>query len=253
LVAAYERFIAEFEKDPRVAEAMMDVAGLMAGEFPRQGLKPNDEGALLWCRKAAATAIPATPLWIKANRAVAGRVGIFDAAEARRLFQKITEQVAGDSLTLARVEHDLQQICLREHDLAGAEIHCYRILGWYRDPTRVPKEDMEKFELDRVIASAGGSMLQAYVSAPWPKAERKRRIQALAESNPYSFELAMERDRALEQLREMPEVPETVVFDKTPDPRAWWRWGLTMGAVLVLVVIGYLVYRPPWRRVPCKQ
>jgi len=249
LVAAYERFIAQFEKDPRVAEAMMDVAHLMKGEFPRQGLKPDHEAAFVWCRKAAARAVPGTPFWRKANFSLAGWMSLKDTAEARRILQTIVEDAHGHSLTLARVERDLQVVCLREHDLAAAEVHCRRVLEWYNDPARVPKEDMEKYDLDGVMAEAGSIMIGAYLTAPWPKAERKRRIEALARSDFTDFELKMEVDRALEDLKTRHEVPETVVFDKVADSRAGWRWALSIAGLVLLVVMGYFVYRRPWRRV----
>ena len=248
LVAAYQRLIAEHEKKPRVAEAMMDVAALMELKSPPENLNPDEAAALKWYRRAAQTATPGSPLWTKANFYLAGRL-IYDTAEPRQILQRITEHAAGHSLTLARVEHDLQAICLREDDLAGAEVHCRRILDWYNDPARVPKEDMEKFELDRVIASAGGVMIGAWATAPWPKSERKRRMDALVDAYGFNGSLHEDRRFALELLAKVPDLPETVVFDKVADSRAGWRWALTIAGLVLLVVLGYLVYRRPWRRV----
>ena len=75
-------------------------------------------------------------------------------------------------------------------------------------------------------------------------------MDALLESFPGHGWLMPYRDLSLQTLAKSPEVRETVLFDEKADSRAGWRWALTIAALVLLVVIGYLVYRRAWRRVP---
>lgn len=47
-VAGYQKLIEEHAADPRVADAMLDVAHLMENEDPETGLRPDPASALRW-------------------------------------------------------------------------------------------------------------------------------------------------------------------------------------------------------------
>lgn len=119
---------------------------------------------------------------------------------AREHLVAIGRHARGHSLTLARVEYNLQVLEIHERRWDMAEMRCRRIMDWYRDEKRIPTDSMEKAELDSTIQSAGSAMIWAWSMAPWPKKQRRQRISELVNSNPFLTSLSREEDRILNKL-----------------------------------------------------
>ena len=202
LVEAYEDLIDRYPGDARVAEAMLEIACLYENTMPDLGIYPDADRALLWSRRAADTAAPGSDTWFRAQFLLCHRVRYLDASEARQILENVSARATGDPLISARVEKEFQSICVIEHDLDAAEGHCRRLLGWYADPARIPKDVTAKAELDGVIRSAATFMVEALGSAPWPVAVRMARIRRLMDDYVWNRALQRAGERKLEHLRE---------------------------------------------------
>jgi hypothetical protein len=173
IVEGYEQLIEQFPDDPRVAEAMKEVAHLMELEIPEMGIRPDPVRALQWFRRAAANAVPGSKIWTEAHFHYARRLQS-SPSEARRILEKIAENSQGDSVTLAEVEYDLLSVCVNEGDFEGAEAHCLRVLQLYDDPSRIPKDSLQKSQLDGFIRAAAAAMAHAWIHAPLAEAGTRR-------------------------------------------------------------------------------
>jgi hypothetical protein len=239
VVDAFKDFIEEYQDDPRVAKAMLHLAGLMENSDPQKGIYPDRAAALGWYRKAAGRAVPGSETWIKAQFMVQGRVVYSSPAEARGILKQVAAHAQGDSLTLARVESALYTVCRSEDDLDGAERHCRRILSWYDDPARIPTEPLRKRDLDMLIASCASAMMEALRVAPMPKADRAKRIQGLMRD--YGFQsLEDAGTEALKELETMPEFRRRVPLAAEAGWIAWLRWTMVLVSVVVFLSLGWL-------------
>jgi hypothetical protein len=174
LVAAYKECIRRHPGDPRVAEAMMSIGHLYGGlEIPELGIQK----AMEWFRMAARTATEHSPTWVDAQMTVARCQARTSPEEARNRLRRISDR---GSLLLAQVEYELQVIAIEERNLDQAEHHCRRLLSWYSDPSRIPKEDLIKHEVDCLMMSSGSFMVHQIGSAhDIPVAQRRTRIVQL--------------------------------------------------------------------------
>jgi hypothetical protein len=201
VVEQYKALIDEFRNDPRVAEAMLDVASRLQNGWPELNFFPKHAEAVAWVRKAAETAAPGSKVWNTAQFSLAGELSWSDTREARRILQQISDQARGHSLTLAQVEDELKIIAMHEGDLDMAEQHCRRVLNWYKgDRKRVPTDNEEKRELDCIILGSGLPLLHAFLKAPWPREMRERRIRALVNDHFWVQSLQRDGDDVLERL-----------------------------------------------------
>lgn len=66
---------------------------------------------------------------------------------------------------------------LKEHDLATAEMHALVVMDWHRQPDRMPKSPEIKHKIDVLRMRVGDEILFAWALAPWPKAERIKKVQ----------------------------------------------------------------------------
>ncbi len=206
VVKAYEEFISEYADDPRVAEAMHRLGHRYLNVIPALGIAREPESAMRWFRKAAATATPGSEIWVKCQFTLSDRSSALP--DARQILIDVAARVKGDSLTLAKVEHRLQRLCVKEGDVDAAEVHCRRLLEWYRDPARIPKESGAKADLDSTRRGAGKGMLNALARArKYSKAERAERIQALVDEYA-SGVMTKYGKRALRDLAARAEEPE---------------------------------------------
>lgn len=178
LVGAYEECIHRHPGDPRVAQAMMSIGHLYGTlEIPELDIHPDTEKAMEWFRMAARTATVGSSTWVDAQLTVARCQALTSPEEARNRLRSILDR---ESLLLARVEYELQAIAIRERNLDQAERHCRRLLSWYRDPSRIPKEDLIKHEVDCLMISSGAFMVHQIGSAhETPVAQRRARILQL--------------------------------------------------------------------------
>jgi len=177
LVGAYEECIRQHPGDPRVAEAMMSIGHLYGTlEIPELDIHPATEKAMEWFRMAARTATVGSPTWADAQLRIAG-CHLTSPEEARNRLYSVSDR---GSLLLAKVEDELQAIAIREGNLDQAERHCRRLLSWYRDPSRIPKEDLIKHEVDCLMISSGAFMVHQIGSAhDTPVVQRRTRILQL--------------------------------------------------------------------------
>jgi hypothetical protein len=205
LVEAYDKLITNHPDDPRVAEAMLEIAKLFNLEIPELDTHPDREKALVWLQKAAATAVEGSPTWIKTQFRTAGYLQRSNPQEARKILDNIAAKAKDkSSLLLARIEHEFQNICMGERDLDAAEYHCRRLLGWYADPERIPNIELEKAEIDYLMISAGASMVAQFSQAyQWPVKKRVDRIVKLMKDYGASAALYRHGQAALKSIREM--------------------------------------------------
>lgn len=222
LVEAYDTLITKHADDPRVAEAMLEIAALFTSvERPELEIYPDPEKALVWLQKAAATAVEGSPTWIKAQFSISGHVRRSNPQEARRILDNIAAKAKDkSSLLRARIELEFQTVCIDEGDLDAAERHCRRLLGWYADPAQIPNIELEKAEIDYLMISAGAFMMAQFPRAPWPVKKRVDRIVKLMEDYGVSAALYRDGQAALKSIREdvdsdmLSEMRE--YLDKTP-------------------------------------
>lgn len=204
LVEAYDKLIGKHADDPRVAEAMLEIAALFTSvERPELEIYPDPEKALVWLQKAAATAVEGSPTWIKAQFSISGHVRRSNPQEARRILDNIAAKAKDkSSLLRARIELEFQRICIEEGDLDAAERHCRRLLGWYADPAQIPNIELEKAEIDYLMISAGAFMMAQFPRAPWPVKKREDRIFKLMKDHAGSAALYRDGEAALKSIRE---------------------------------------------------
>ncbi|TKJ35987.1 MAG: hypothetical protein CEE38_13345 [Planctomycetes bacterium B3_Pla] len=204
LVEAYDKLITKHADDPRVAEAMLEIAALFTSvERPELEIYPDPEKALVWLQKAVATAVEGSPTWIKAQFSISGHVRRSNPQEARRILDNIAAKAKDkSSLLRARIEHEYQTICIDEGDLDAAEYHCRRLLGWYADPERIPNIELEKAEIDYITIAAGAFMMSQLRHAPWPVKKRVDRIVKLMKDYGGSAALYRNGQAALKSIRE---------------------------------------------------
>lgn len=204
LVEAYDTLITKHADDPRVAEAMLEIAALFTSvERPELDIYPDPEKALVWLQKAAATAVEGSPTWIKAQFSISGHVRRSNPQEARRILDNIaTKAKDKSSLLRARIELEYQTICIEEGDLDAAERHCRRLLGWYADPAQKPNIELEKAEIDYLVISAGAFMMAQFPRAPWPVKKRIDRILKLMKDHAGLSALYRDGQAALKSIRE---------------------------------------------------
>jgi hypothetical protein len=180
LVSAYKECIHQHPGDPRVAEAMMRIGHLYGAlEIPDQGIYPDTERAMEWFQMAARTAAEGSPTWADAQMTIARCQALTSPEEARNTLGPISDRA---SLRLAQVEYELQVIAIQEGNLDQAERHCRRLLSWYSDPSRIPKEDLIKHEVDCLMIFSGSLMVHQIGNAhDLPVAQRRTRILKLME------------------------------------------------------------------------
>lgn len=184
LVQAYEELIRKVGEDPRRAEAMLDVGGIFDSiSIPAMNISPDPEKALEWYRKAVSAAVPGSHTWTEAQFRIASKIQWADTRKARRIVDEIIANTKENTLTLARLEETLQAINLRESNLDAAEQHTRRLLRWYDDLDRIPKDPLVLIELNSILDSVGSSMIEALKNAPLPSAERRERIRKLIDDH----------------------------------------------------------------------
>lgn len=216
LVEAYDKLISRHPDDPRVAEAMLEIAALFTSvEIPQLEVYSDQEKALAWLHKASATAAAGSSTWVKAQFAISGHVRQSNPEEARRVIDDIAAKAKDKSLLLlAKIEHEFQKICIAEGDLDAAESHCRRLLGWYANPEQIPKVEEEKGEIDYIIISAGAFMMTQLQQAPWPVEKRVDHIVKLMKD--YAGLAALYRD-GIEALKTIRKEVDSEILSETND------------------------------------
>lgn len=179
-IEAYEQFIQRAGNDPLAIEAMLDVAGIYNSiAIPELGIYQDFNKALSWYRKAVSASLIGTDTWINGQFSIVGLILHDQPDEARKILNKIKDEVPHDNVTMLKVENSFLSVCRVEGDLEAADIHARNILSWYHDPGRVPKEKTEKREADLVIAAAAESIITAWRQAPLSHIERADKINSL--------------------------------------------------------------------------
>lgn len=223
---------------PAAAEAMFHIATLLENENPAIGMTAKPKEALSWYRKAVETAAPGTPVWIKARKYLAGRLGKHDAAEAKKLLDEVAQASAGNWYALARLEADRMHHALGQRDFDQAEQHCRTLLNWYSDPARIPKNPDEKRQLDAVIAASGRAMVLAWSTAQRSNEERTQRIRQFAAAYPQNTDIAATADKAIKFATAHPAPPPNptpiALTSSKPESR---RWILTFGAAALVSLL----------------
>lgn len=199
-VQAYEDVIRDFPSNPGVAEAMLRVGNMYAStKIPELNILPDECKALEWFRRAAGTATVGSDLWVQAKLHISGILRRSDRTASRECIAEI-QQIRRDSLTLARAESALQSIAITEGNLREAELHCVRLLDWYADKERIPKNDFDKMEVDGMIRAAGSFMIETYRQAQLSASERYGLILNLMREHCW---MSLQKDgfEALESLK----------------------------------------------------
>ncbi len=167
-------------------------------EIPELDSHPDTEKAMEWFQMAARTATEDSPTWVDAQMTVARCQALTSPEEARNRLRRISDR---GSVLLARVEYELQAVAIREGDRDQAERHCRRLLSWYRDPSRIPKEDLMKHEVDCLMISSGSFMVHQIAGAhDTPVAQRRTRILQLMDDFAGSQALYRDGSEALAAL-----------------------------------------------------
>jgi len=183
LTEAYERFIQQNLGNPRVAEAMLDLAHSFTNTIPSEGIHVDDKTASDWVKKAVETASVGSETWMKAQFLVASNFE--NPSESRRILNRIAGECNSDLAILVKIEYFLVLASLKERDLEGAEKHTLTIMNWYADPKNIPSNNTDKQSIDSYRRRAGGTMMHAWTTAPWPLAERERKVQEFVQR--YAF------------------------------------------------------------------
>ncbi len=197
IVDGYKRLLTDYPGHPQAAEVMMDLAHLVECTYRPLKVEPDEQAALRWARKAAATALPGTPSWRKAQLFLVRRIQHDKALikEARTILEEVARHGKDDSLLAAEVESEFLSLCLQEGNLPAAEKHGQRLIRWYDDPARIPSADsgLKKAEVDGFIVRAGDFLYHTYLW--WPgltEADRAARIHKLASRAVLSPRVQME-------------------------------------------------------------
>jgi hypothetical protein len=240
--AAYERFIQRHSADPRVAIAMLDLADSLENTIASAEIHADSKAALEWRRRAAATASPRSEAWIKAQFLIATNFANSD--ESRRILDLLAQECSDDLSVLSRVEYYLVLLCITRGDFEEAEIHTLAVMNWYDDPNRIPRDEVIKAEIDVRRLTAGGAMMHAWSTAPWPRAERNRKIQEFMDR--YALNggnLLRDGEAALKRVDENPN-PEGVGRTMSAIPQSIVRLILiAANAIIVLALISVWIYR----------
>jgi hypothetical protein len=166
-IKAYRKLIDDNPTDPRRAEAMVKIATLYSTiANPALNIKPDDELAYEWLKKADDAATPSSPVWNTTHLALAHWLPMKDVKESHRLIDEVEAKAAGNLVLLVNVEKARQSVCISAQDFAKAVEHTKRILHLTQNP-RQPLTDSERMDLDGLrIASLSFMLHQIEVQAP---------------------------------------------------------------------------------------
>ena len=178
---------------------MLDLGHRYTNSIPADGILPDHAAASYWFRRAAFTAEVGCDTWIKANFLLASD---FDKpAESRRILRMIAKECKKDQVSLAKVEYFFILLCIREGNLEAAERHTLTVMNWHNDPKKKPSDISEKGKIDVQRLTAGGAMMDAWSTVPWPKVERKEKVKQFMDR--YSLtggSLQRDGERALKNI-----------------------------------------------------
>lgn len=247
LIQGYQDLIAKYQADPRTAEAMF-LVGVELESTHQNGVKPDHEAAAAWYRKAVARSSPGTPIWTKSRFYLAARLPYLrdekneNLAFARQLLNEIAEQDQANYVVLAELENAWISQCKRERNLKGVQDHVEKLLKWYDDPDRIPKDPRQKKIVDGFIAGAARVMSETWLTAELPKKDRARHIEQIESDYSHLPGVSQTADRLLNQIERTSEPPLPV--EKVHlDPKPKWRWLVFVGINVIGAVVFSLIYK----------
>jgi len=199
LTVGYERFIQDNIGNPRVAEAMLDLASSFGNTIPSERIHVDYKAASDWIKKAAETASVGSETWMKAQFLVAS--SFENPGESRRILNRIAGECNSNLAILVKIEYFLILASLKEGDLEEAEEHALTIMNWYADPKNVPSDNSDKRSIDTHRRNAGGTIMDAWTTAPWPLAERERKVREFMQRYAWGEGLSASGEIALKHIR----------------------------------------------------
>ena len=160
LIGAYEKFIARYQSDARVASAMFDLGVIYESQWKGQ----DHNKALEYFGVAAKAATPNTEIWKKANFYFFNRVLDKDFRQAKKVLDNMKSHLKdGDLILSMAIEQKYLDFYGVQGNLDESEKYLCNLLSIYRDPQRLPKNDIEKSEVDNILITSSGNMV-AYIS-----------------------------------------------------------------------------------------
>lgn len=144
----YQQLIADFEHDPRAAEAMYHLAEVYMSKMGSS--RPTDDdkaNAITWYKKSIDTANQECRVLNSAKLELAKLLRESEDAvsvqEARALLESVASEISSGTLLEARFRAEMVKQCMSEENHMGAEYHCNQLLSWKPRTDDPPIKDIE--------------------------------------------------------------------------------------------------------------